>query len=812
MMSTVVSLVCVLLSLGWGGTGMAQDRSPEIVMDPSAVEGSAAPDTGQADRAAAERGQAGLTPLLGHLKMVSIPGGSFMMGCTTQHGECDDDDEEYPKHEVHVNDFEIGQYEVTQELWEAVMGENPSRFPDCAQCPVELVSWADVQGFLDELNARTGGGYRLPTEAEWEYAASGGQQSQYWYAEFPGPGGWEMTSRPHPVGQKGPNELGLYDMQGNVWEWVEDCWHDSYTGAPADGRAWVSGDCSKRVRRDINRIVSMAGYTESRGVLSTWERSSDVGFRVARTLIPVEATAAPDTGQVDRAAAERGQAGLTPLLLPLRMVFVPGGSFRMGCTREQRECAKNEYPVHEVEVNDFEIGQYEVTQALWMAVMDNGIFRENPSFFTNDGEEGRCVECPVESVSWDDVQEFLDKLNARTGGGYRLPTEAEWEYAARGGQQSRGYEYAGSHTPGAVAWYRRNSRERSHLVGQKQPNELGLYDMSGNVTEWVEDCWHDSYTGAPADGQAWVSGDCSKRVVRGGTWFYFPKTLRTASRARLPTDVRVSSGGFRLARTLTPVEATASLDTRQADRADAERRRQVRLNQLPDRLRMVSIPGGRFRMGCTREQRECANDEKPVHEVQVSAFEMGQYEVTQELWADVMMWDTSFFFMICAQCPVERVSWADAQRFLDELNARTGGGYRLPMEAEWEYAARGGQQSRGYQYAGSDDPGAVGWYEGNSGEEIHPVGHKKPNELGLYDMSGNVAEWVEDCWHRSYTGAPADGRAWASENSGDCSRRVRRGGSWSSAPWNLRAQYRGWNPSGDRSDYLGFRLARTLTP
>ena len=550
MMSTVVSLVCVLLSWGWGGTGMAQDRPPEIVMDSSAVEGSTAPDTGQVNRADAERGQAGLMPLLGHLKMVSIPGGSFMMGCTARR-ECDDDNPEYPEHEVQVNDFEIGQYEVTQALWEAVMGENPSRFPDCAQCPVELVSWADVQGFLDELNARTGGGYRLPTEAEWEYAARGGQKSQYSSADPMGLWGWVMTSRPHPVGQKQPNELGLYDIQGNVWEWVEDCRHDSYTGAPADGRAWVSGDCSERVLRDINRHVSLAGYTKSRRVLSTWERSSDVGFRVARTLTPVEATAALDTGQADRAAAERGQAGITPLLPPLRMVFVPGGRFRMGCTREQRECAKNEYPVHEVQVNDFEIGQYEVTQALWMAVMF-GIHPEKPSYFTNDGEVPCPVECPVERVSWEDVQKFLDELNARTGGGYRLPTEAEWEYAARGGQQSRGYEYAGSHTPGAVAWYRRNSREHSHPVGQKQPNELGLYDMSGNVTEWVEDCWHDSYTGAPAVGRAWVSGDCSKRVVRGGTWFYFPKTLRAASRARLPTDVRVSSGGFRLARTLTP--------------------------------------------------------------------------------------------------------------------------------------------------------------------------------------------------------------------------------------------------------------------
>ena len=245
------------------------------------------------------------------------------------------------------------------------------------------------------------------------------------------------------------------------------------------------------------------------------------------------------------------------------------------------------------------------------------------------------------------------------------------------------------------------------------------------------------------------------------------------------------------------------------DRAAAKRKREARFKQLRqgDGIQMVSIPGGSFRMGCTREQRDCADDEQPVHEVQVRAFEIGQYEVTQELW-EAFVGENPSHFGNCAQCPVDTVGWYDVQWFLKTLNVQTGGQYRLPTEAEWEYAARGGQQSLGYQYAGSDDLGAVAWYKENSGGTTHPVGQKEPNELGAYDMSGNVWEWVQDCSH-GYTGAPADGRAWESE---DCFRRMRRGGSWISVPGGLRSAVRASDSTGNRDNKLGVRLARTLTP
>ena len=161
----------------------------------------------------------------------------------------------------------------------------------------------------------------------------------------------------------------------------------------------------------------------------------------------------------------------------------------MGCTPEQERCDPDEHPVRTVRVEPFEISRFEMTQELWEAVTG-----ENPSTF------GDCPKCPVETVGWNDVQAFLRKLNAE-GGRYRLPSEAEWEYAARGGSLSKGRPYAGSADRAEVAWYHENSGNGTRPVGRRQANELDLFDMSGNVREWVRDCWHGSYDGAPADGK-----------------------------------------------------------------------------------------------------------------------------------------------------------------------------------------------------------------------------------------------------------------------------------------------------------------------
>jgi formylglycine-generating enzyme required for sulfatase activity len=217
------------------------------------------------------------------------------------------------------------------------------------------------------------------------------------------------------------------------------------------------------------------------------------------------------------------------------MVFVHGGTFQMGSND-----ADNEKPIHSVTLPDFEMGKYPVTQKLWQEIMGS-----NPTHFKG------CNDCPVEQVSWDDVQEFLEKLNHKyPGQNYRLPSEAEWEYAARGGRQSKGYTYAGSNVIGEVAWYKKNSGGKTQPVGSKRANELGIYDLSGNMWEWCQDAWHDNYQGAPIDGSAWESeSNGIGRVLRGGSWYNYPHFCRVSNRFRDFPDYRYYYiVGFRLAK------------------------------------------------------------------------------------------------------------------------------------------------------------------------------------------------------------------------------------------------------------------------
>ncbi len=222
--------------------------------------------------------------------------------------------------------------------------------------------------------------------------------------------------------------------------------------------------------------------------------------------------------------------------------------------------------------------------------------------------------------------------------------------------------------------------------------------------------------------------------------------------------------------------------------------------QIPDKLEMISVPAGCFDMGCGDWTDSCQDDEKPVHKVCLSTFEIGKFEVTQAQWALIMGFNPSYFGR-GGRLPVEQVSWDDVQEFIQRLNAVSGQHYQLPTEAQWEYAARSGGKPE--KYAGGDDLKQLGWYGANSNGESHEIGGKSPNGLGLYDMSGNVWDWCSD-WYGSYSeGTSRDPIGPASGMY-----RVLRGGSWSVSAGDCRSAYRNWSPPDIRIISFGFRLVR----
>lgn len=243
-----------------------------------------------------------------------------------------------------------------------------------------------------------------------------------------------------------------------------------------------------------------------------------------------------------RTTSQRSTTGMTQAEkdriienLIANMVPVKGGTFTMGATSEQgSEAYNNEKPAHTVTLSSFSIGKYEVTREEWLAVMGSC-----PSSFNE-------AKRPVDYVSWDDCQEFIRKLNSMTGKQFRLPTEAEWEYAARGGNKRRVYKkYSGSNSLGNVAWYTDNSNGQAHDVGSKLPNELGLYDMSGNVWEWCQD-WYGSYDSFSQTNPAGASTG-SNRVLRGGSWSNYSGDCRVSCRSGNAPGNRGIYFGLRLA-------------------------------------------------------------------------------------------------------------------------------------------------------------------------------------------------------------------------------------------------------------------------
>ena len=533
-----------------------------------------------------------------------------------------------------------------------------------------------------------------------------------------------------------------------------------------------------------------------------------------------------------------------------KMIEVEGGTFIMGASDGDTNAQNNERPTHQVTLSGFQIGETEVTQALWTAVMAS-----NPSHFSGYYTENN----PVEQVSWIDCQEFIAKLNQITGKHFRLPTEAEWEFAARGGNKSMGYKYSGSNIINEVAWYSSNA---THEVATKAPNELGLYDMSGNVMEWCQD-WYDSYSdGAQTNPCGPVSG--IYRVARNSGWnsvevynrvsvrwwedmtttshilglrlaldednnskFRLSETVLTVIKSNSETvDILNGSGSYTVMGDSECVTASVngdmlmvageSVGTTTVHVTDNNTGAAIVLTVIVasneevytisgKSFKMVAVKGGTFTMGATEEQGNDAKDnEKPAHQVTLSSYWIGETEVTQELWLAVMGNNPSSHNN-GGSYPVEQVSWNDCQLFITKLNAITGKNFRLPTEAEWEFAARGGVKSLFYKYSGSNDYDEVAWCFPNVSSSYNyrcprQVKNKKANELGLYDMSGNVSEWCQD-WYGPYDSlwqlnpnGPSEGTS-----------RVFRGGDYWSNPERCRVSNRNALSPAESSG-IGLRL------
>ena len=566
------------------------------------------------------------------------------------------------------------------------------------------------------------------------------------------------------------------------------------------------------------------------------------------------------------------------------MVKVEGGTFTMGATAEQGdEYEPDELPTHQVTLSTYNIGQTEVTQELWQAVMG-----ENPSWLGYPSQDR--MQCPVDWITWAHCQEFIARLNVLTGRNFRLPTEAEWEFAARGGNRSRGYKYAGSNTLEDVAWYVENSRTDNYYdragvpdpglstrcVALKQPNELGLYDMSGNVRELCQDRYGAYSSMAQTDpvGPAALT----ELVFRGGSAFSETDECRLSHRAptlwtdfwayglRLALDeaespkfsmskntVQVFIGESKTVNvlnghgsyTVTGGDSYVDIDVEGdcltiTGKAEGTATIYVTDNatgvttaftaivyvdsEIMNGMRMVKVEGGTFMMGATAEQgSDWRENEQPAHEVTVSSFYMAETEFRQDFAEALLGFDPSRFhydppmemhtregrsgytpyeyttFMI--DCPVEQISWYDCQRVIARLNKSTGRHFRLPTEAEWEYAARGGKFSQGYKYPGSDSIGEVklDW----NGTRVIPS--MKPNELGLSNMSGNVMEWCQD-FYGDYSGAAQTDPAGPMAGS----KHVTRGGGWNSDARDCRVSSReGFCPE-YMASYLGMRLVHDM--
>ncbi|MDY0151532.1 MAG: SUMF1/EgtB/PvdO family nonheme iron enzyme [Candidatus Cloacimonas sp.] len=764
-------------------------------------------------------------------------------------------------------------------------------------------------------------GYRLLTEAEWEFAARGGLEtgnfvysgsnvadSVAWYSA-------SSSNAVHPVAEKAPNELGLYDMSGNVQEWVFDMYSQNYIQfipytTPAfmrwtsmglcKGGWWATDESTcipayRYLRQGIYTSIPMCPYANN---------NNPAGFRICRSVVsdtvsasitfnppglsydvPVQVSITCSNPAANITYTTDGTEPVlssTPYTIPFTLhhttilkarAFLSSGSPSSGIVQETYTILLPSLPeanmihvdggvfnngVSDVTLNSFYIGESEIRQSDFYPLMGG-----NPPAGFDLG-----LNYPAVGIDWFQAIEYCNKrsiaeslipcyiygdygtnpnawpegwnsdgnqanilVNWYTANGYRLPTEMEWMFAARGGNLSQDYPYSGSETLDSVGWYDANSGLTPHPAMSLTPNELVLYDMSGNAGEW---CWDIKASAYPADNQINPIGaeTGSNRIVRGGSYNNTPLQCTTEHREGLSPSSRTNSIGFRVCR---QIAATTTLGEVQFSHPSGLYSEMIEVTltspnpqtkirytingstpseyygyifspSQPIRLysnvtlKAVAYTPGYLCSVVAEAVYTFSNDQPEgfvfieggtfsngVSDVFLSSYFIADAEITQAQYQSVMSVNPATGYGAGADYPVYYVSWLNAVEYCNRRSIQEGiqpcytylgyganpdtwptgwlsaanhtnisldinkNGYRLPTEMEWMYSAQGGSYSQNYSYCGGNTVNAVSWCLDNANNTNHPVGTLLPNELGLFDMGGNIWEWCWDILAPDYT-------------------------------------------------------------
>ena len=475
-----------------------------------------------------------------------VEGGSFLMGCDDEEADGD----EMPVHLVTLSNYYICESEVTDALWDAVITKKRV-WGSKRNMPHEITDNVDqINLFISSLNRLTGMSFRLPTEAEWEFAARGGIKGENNRHKFSGSNiVYEVAyykdngnGKVHKVKELTPNELGIYDMSGNLWELCGDKYGPYNPNGTPETNPFVNlkgqemvirGGCYKN--REYFCRVSYRNSVEAEN-----DNGYPLGFRLVLDDKKNGEVQSAEDNNDEHSESYEELVTITETGIPFNMIFVKGATFEMGGESD----ANDAEPIHKVTLSGYYIAETEVTQDLWESVMGTTVSDMRDKVDPNEKLYGIGDSYPMYYLNWNDCQEFIQRLNSITGRHFHLPTEAQWEFAARGGR-TKGYKYSGSSVLTDVAWCSKNSGGQAHPVKKLAANALGVYDMNGNVWEWCQD-WYDSYEATHLENpQGPKTGDF--HVLRGASWNSIPERHGVSNRNNNRSEIRHERFGMRLA-------------------------------------------------------------------------------------------------------------------------------------------------------------------------------------------------------------------------------------------------------------------------